>query len=221
MNDLRLVYANYKAICFKIDTNLYFLKVNEDIPHLYDSTGKNLNISNIDYWLNINTKSKHSLNSVIGLAEAFLMGMSISFNYNDLHWLAERTVDIVIKEMISKSWLYEFNLKYWIEAQSEEKLKECLDKIRSNLLLIKNKIGDENLKNDLMRIYHVTLVRNLGLNMICEELISTLGYEIEEPKYPITELNLGLCNAVKDILFKNGIKYKNIDKNIYEIIDAI
>jgi len=220
MSNLMIKYASKDVVCFSVDDQVYYLKFGPNVPQLFDEHLVLMIIPNIDTWIQSKTQQRHSYQSLYDMSLCFYNGIQTSYNIANIDQICNLVIKLTIDEILKNGWIYEYSLIYWIEVLGPDTIEECLKKISLNFEIIRDKIGDHKLYNNLCRISKTCRVRQPHNSDICDKLIERLNMGSSDPVYPNTDsLDNKVSAGVKELLKKSiGIFYKGIPSNIIDNI---
>ncbi len=223
MIDFTILYAKDSVMAFRINAQLYFIKLEPHVPTIYDNTVKPLIIPNIDSWIQAKTHQRYSLSLLKELCHAFESGINAAFTKADVLTIAEYSAHMVLEELLHRGMIYDYAISYWIEVLGSDKIEEYLKIIASKLDYVVSRMGKRKLVRELNRIRHISFLRQINSQFICEKLLEKLDAKIEAPHYPETakldnKIKLNARNEVIKLIKK---EFSTVPDDVIEVVNGI
>lgn len=220
---LEIIWAFDRIIYFKIDSEFYYLYDQSGIWHILDADYKQLNIPNIDNWIESKTHKRYSLRTLQDMGKAFYSGVKTAYDIDEIRALCQKVSLYTIRKIMRSDFVYRYSLQYWIETLEQEDVEKYLKLLRDNFEAIKSKVGELKLYNELCRIFKICQIRQLYGSDICLALINKLGKMVADPKYPNTDtMDKDIIEEVVGLVFQMlSSQRKNMPDSVLDIIEGI
>jgi len=222
MMNISIRFVDNDVIAFEITNEVWYLKTS-GYPSVYDSRLIKQNFANVDSWLQSKTGHRYSYRTVCDMAEAFASGLRCSYDARDLIRIGDRICRTTASEIFQTKLVGEYRKIFWIESLDPSEIAEKSDQLRSNFDAIRDSIGDEELYNQLRRLWRFCFLRDLNATAVFEKLILRLGKTVRDPEFPdTTDFDDDLCDRVMAKNIRKDIPlFLNIPQEIMENVDAI
>lgn len=218
---LSIRYATADVVAFTIHADLYYLVLIET-PCILDAKLNQLQIPNIDIWLQANTAHRYSLTSIRDMAEAFRRGAASAYTYADVLEVCGRTVKQVRELLFVGGAIADYANHFWIEILNQVRISKVCTSIRDRFQEIRLKVGDEVLYNDLCRLWKLCRMRWPNDAAVLERLIKRLGRQPDDPKYPITTtLDEELTKQASHLVSRHYRKLKGVPDEVVNTVHDI
>lgn len=223
MAAIEIIYAHNDAMAVKLDNVLYYMSLQDGLPRVYDNTGRQLIIPNVDSWIQAKTRQRYSITSLRDMCAAFQAGMLSSYVKTEVLAVVEYAVKHAIDEIMHRGMIYDYSLLYWIEVQGTDKLESYLKTISNKLDVIVQRVGRQKLINELKRINRVCVLRQSSARYVCEKLLERLNIDSNDPIFPKSDAIDAkvMQNAINEVLKYLKREHKSVDSTVVGVVDGL
>ena len=123
---LQILLVSKKIAAIKLNETIYFIRVDEYQPEIYDETGYRLNISNADTWIANQTANKYKYLHVVEFCRYWKAGYSSNFVNENLDQFIDYVILRTKAEIFTSSLASEYAEEYWIECTPQDKISTKL-----------------------------------------------------------------------------------------------
>lgn len=214
---LKIMYVYKDVIAFSIDRELFYIQRSPNCLKVYDHSIGQLQIPNVDMWLQLKTQQRYSYRSLCDMADSFADGLSHSYTDNDLRSVCKQSARATRDAIFKTDIVSEFASAYWIELLSDDKLQKIIYILRNNFNKFKSSYTDDELYNILCRLWQYCNLHAPSESAVFESIIrSKLSLPTRLPHYPDTsQADAEIDKLVLSVIVgKSVTKYKGIPTDI-------
>lgn len=214
---LTIEYACDGVVVFRLNGQIYYLRVEPQPSQLLDCNLNPLIVPNIDNWFQAKTHQRYSFREICDMGAAFKAGVSSAYTYMDLKQIGELCMDTILRELIQFGGAAEYTSTFWIELATSNKLDKIARFFNEKFGALKDELGVDEFSKILCRLIFISQHKKLNHGYVFKKLLQRIGQEYVEPKvHDSHDLDKIIKDKVRVIVFgrDNIPKYKNISPDV-------
>jgi len=183
---IKILYASTLVASVELNEKIYFIRLDEKMPEIFNEYGVRLSVSNADSFMNYETANLYNYRDMVNAAKYWYAGYNTNYINEHFEDFIEHVILKTKTEIFTSNLASEYASEFWIECTPRDKISEkLLNPLMKKSGDMLNRYGYKMISDFLNRIRKVVQEQN-DMNRV-ERIMKNLDVKEVDIDYPRTE----------------------------------
>jgi hypothetical protein len=183
---LKIIYASSLVASVELNGKVYFIRLDEKMPEIFNESGIRLTISNADSFINYETANLYNYRDVVHAGKYWYAGYNTNYINEHFDDFLEHVILKTKTEIFTSNLASEYASEFWIECTPKDKISEkLLNPLMKKSGDLLNRYGYKMISDFLNRIRKVVQEKH-DMSRV-ERIMKNLDVKEVDIDYPRTE----------------------------------